>query len=139
LNGDDEWLRQLWPACKRALAYAWRPGGWDGDKDGVMEGAQHNTYDIEFYGPNPLCESWYLAALKACAEMAASVNDLDFAHECKTLFEQGSHWTDAHLFNGEYYVQQVRGIPENEIAKGLRLGMGTKDTLHPDFQAGSAA
>jgi non-lysosomal glucosylceramidase len=137
LNGDDEWLRQLWPACKRALAYAWRPGGWDGDKDGVMEGAQHNTYDIEFYGPNPLCESWYLAALRACTEMAASMNDLDFAHECKNLFQQGSRWTDTHLFNGEYYFQQVRGIPEKEIAQGLRLGAGAKDTLHPDFQAGA--
>jgi non-lysosomal glucosylceramidase len=137
LSGDDKWLRQLWPACKRALAYTWRPGSWDGDKDGVMEGAQSNTYDIEFYGPNPLCESWYLAALKACAEMAASVDDPDFAQGCTNLFEQGSRWTDAHLFNGEYYVQQVRGIPENRIADGLRLGAGAKDTLHPDFQAGS--
>lgn len=137
LNGDDDWLRSLWPACKRALGYAWRTGGWDGDQDGVMEGAQHNTYDIEFYGPNPLCESWYLAALRACAEMATSMNDADFANQCKNLFEQGSRWTDAHLFNGEYYVQQVRGIPEKEIAQGLRLGAGAKDTLHPDFQAGS--
>jgi len=137
LSADDGWLRQLWPACKRALTYAWRPGGWDGDKDGVMEGAQHNTYDIEFYGPNPLCESWYLAALKACAQMAASMDDPDFASECRKLFEQGSRWTDAHLFNAEYYVQQVRGIPEKEIAEGLRLGSGAKDTLHTDFQAGS--
>jgi hypothetical protein len=41
------------------------------------------------------------------------------------------------LFNGEYYVQQVRGVPESQIAEGLRLGSGAKDTLHPDFQAGS--
>lgn len=137
LIANTSWLRELWPACKRALAYAWQPGGWDADKDGVMEGVQSNTYDIEFYGPNPLCESWYLAALKSSAEMAAAVNDVDFASECKHLFEQGSRWTDANLFNGEYYVQQVRGIPANQIADGLRLGMGTRDTLHPDFQAGS--
>ncbi len=137
LSADTSWLRQLWPACKRALAYAWQPGGWDANKDGVMEGVQSNTYDVEFYGPNPLCESWYLAALKSCAEMATAVNDVDFASECKHLFEQGSRWTDANLFNGEYYIQQVRGIPANQIADGLRLGMGTQDTLHPDFQAGS--
>ncbi|MEO6964746.1 MAG: GH116 family glycosyl-hydrolase [Acidobacteriaceae bacterium] len=137
LCADLDWLRQLWPACKRALAYAWQPGGWDANKDGVMEGVQHNTYDIEFYGPNPLCEGWYLAALKACSEMATAVDDAEFASECKRLFEQGSRWTDANLFNGEYYIQQVRGIPENQIADGLREGMGTKDTLHPDFQAGS--
>ena len=66
VSGDTAWLRQLWPACKRAMQFAWRKGGWDGNQDGVMEGVQHNTYDVEFYGPNPLCESWYLAALKGC-------------------------------------------------------------------------
>ncbi len=136
LNADNSWLRQLWPACKRALAYSWRPGGWDGNKDGVMEGVQHNTYDVEFYGPNPLCEGWYLAALKACVEMATAMNDSDFASECKTLFAHGSRWTDENLFNARYYIQQVRGIPENEIASGLRNGAGAEDTLHPDLQAG---
>ena len=136
LNGDDAWLRELWPACKRALAYSWRPGGWDGNKDGVMEGAQHNTYDVEFYGPNPLCEVWYLAALKACAEIAVVMKDAEFATECKKLYEMGKQWTDVNLFEGEFYVQHVQGIPEDQIAKGLRVGMGAKDTLHPEFQAG---
>lgn len=137
LSAENDWLRDLWPTVKRALAFAWRPGGWDGNKDGVMEGAQHNTYDVEFYGPNPLCQSWYLAALKACAEMADSLNDADFATQCKKLFTQGSRWMDANLFNGEYYIQKVRGIPANEIASGLRLpGSGAKDPLHPDFQSG---
>ena len=26
------------------------------NRDGVMEGVQHNTYDVEFYGPNPLVQ-----------------------------------------------------------------------------------
>ena len=70
--GDDEWLRRQWPAAKRALAYAWRPGGWDERKSGVMDGVQHNTYDIELYGPNPMCSTWYLAALRAMEQMARS-------------------------------------------------------------------
>jgi uncharacterized protein (DUF608 family) len=65
LCGDNAWLRRQWPAAKRALAYAWRPGGWDERRFGVMDGVQHNTYDVEFYGPNPMCGSWYLAALRA--------------------------------------------------------------------------
>ena len=137
LCGDNAWLRQLWPACRRALAYAWCPGGWDSNKDGVMEGAQHTTYDVEFYGPNPFCESWYLAALKGAAEMAAAMGETEFAADCQRLYELGSGWTDAHLFNGEYYIQQVQGIPENQIAEGLRNWEGSKDTLHPDFQLGS--
>jgi uncharacterized protein (DUF608 family) len=51
-NGaGDEWLRRLWPGVKKALEYAWKE--WDRDKDGVMEGVQHNTYDIEWHGPHP--------------------------------------------------------------------------------------
>src|SRR5678816_932063 len=63
LSGDTDWLRGLWPMAKKALEFSWVPGGWDGDRDGVMEGAQHNTYDVELYGPNPLCGIWYLVSI----------------------------------------------------------------------------
>jgi non-lysosomal glucosylceramidase len=136
LLGDDEWLRRHWPATKRALAYAWRPGGWDERKFGVMDGVQHNTYDIEFYGPNPMCGTWYLAALRATERMAEAMGDHDLAGSCKQMFERGSRWIDANLFNGEYYVQQIRGIPADRIASGLRIGVGATDTMHPQFQVG---
>jgi hypothetical protein len=29
------------------------------------EGVQHNTYDVELYGPNPLSRIYYLGALRA--------------------------------------------------------------------------
>ena len=51
LSGDDEFLRKLWPQAKKALEFAWEQGSWDSDQDGVMEGEQHNTYDVNFYGP----------------------------------------------------------------------------------------
>ena len=63
VSGDDAWLARLWPAAKASLEYAWC--AWDRDRDGVMEGLQHNTYDIEFWGPNTLCGSFYLGALRA--------------------------------------------------------------------------
>ena len=55
ISGDGDLLRSTWPRAKKALEFAWVPGGWDANRDGVMEGVQHNTYDVEFYGPNPLC------------------------------------------------------------------------------------
>jgi uncharacterized protein (DUF608 family) len=136
LCGDDEWLRRQWPAAKRALAYAWRPGGWDERKTGVMDGVQHNTYDVEFYGPNSMCSTWYLAALRAMEQMAAAMGDADLAGECHRMCEQGSRWIDAHLFNGEYYIQQIRAIPQDKVAGGLIEGYGSKDTMHPLFQLG---
>lgn len=57
LSGDDSLLRSLWPAARRALEFCWIPGGWDADRDGVMEGCQHNTMDVEYYGPNPQMQS----------------------------------------------------------------------------------
>jgi len=136
MSGDDAWLRQQWPAAKRALAYAWRPGGWDERKSGVMDGVQHNTFDVEFYGPNPMCGTWYLAALRASSRMAEAMGEPDLAAECTRMSEQGSRWIDRNLFNGEYYVQQIRGIPLDKIASGLRVGMGSKDTMQPVFQVG---
>jgi len=55
----------------------------------------------------------------------------------RRLFEQGRAWTDAHLFNGEYYEHQVRppGSP-GAVAEGLMIGMGSTDLSHPDFQLG---
>jgi uncharacterized protein (DUF608 family) len=136
LTADDDWLRRQWPAAKRALAYAWRPGGWDERKSGVMDGVQHNTYDVEFYGPNSMCTTWYLAALRAMARMAQAMDELDLAAECNRMADAGSRWVDAHLFNGEYYIQQVRGIPRDQIASGLLNGAGARDPMHPDYQLG---
>lgn len=136
LSGDTEWLESLWPAAKRALSFAWIPGGWDADRDGVMEGVQHNTYDVEFFGPNPLCGVWYLGALRAAEEMARAVGDEHFAVQCRLLFREGSRWIDSNLFNGEYYVQKVRVEPGQTVAKGLRAGMGAADLEHPTYQLG---
>jgi non-lysosomal glucosylceramidase len=60
---------------QEALEFAWIPGGWDADRDGVLEGVQHNTYDVEFYGPNPMCGIYYLGALRAGEEMARATGD----------------------------------------------------------------
>jgi uncharacterized protein (DUF608 family) len=136
LSGDTDWLRTLWPGIKRALEFAWTPGGWDANRDGVMEGVQHNTYDVEFYGPNPLCGIYYLGGLRAGEEMARAVGDSASAVEYRRVFESGSRWIDANLFNGEYYVQKVRGVKKEDIAPSLRGDMGAEDTLNPQYQVG---
>ncbi len=135
LSGDDGWLRETWPRVRKALEFAWVEGGWDADRDGVMEGVQHNTYDVEFYGPNPQCGIYYLGALRAAEEMAKVVGDPSAA-EYRRLFESGRRWIDANLFNGEYYVQKVRGLPKDRIAPALRSSMGSEDTENPEYQLG---
>ncbi|HXK04861.1 MAG TPA: GH116 family glycosyl-hydrolase [Verrucomicrobiae bacterium] len=136
LSGDEAWLRDMWPRVKRAIEFAWVPGGWDADKDGVLEGVQHNTYDVEFYGPNPLCGIFYLGALRAAEEMARAAGDTASASEYRALFERGSKWIDANLFNGEFYVQKIQGIPKDKIAPHLVSNMGSADTENPEYQVG---
>ncbi len=136
ISGDEVLLRASWPRVKRALEFAWVSGGWDANRDGVMEGVQHNTYDVEFYGPNPMCGIYYLGALRAGEEMARAAGDAESALTYMKLFEQGSRWIDANLFNGEYYVQKVRGFQKDEIAGNLRSEMGSENTEKPEYQVG---
>jgi uncharacterized protein (DUF608 family) len=137
ISGDQELLQTTWPRAKKALEFAWVPGGWDANRDGVMEGVQHNTYDVEFYGPNPMCGIYYLGALRAGEEMARAAGDESSAHTYRKLFEQGSRWIDANLFNGEFYIQKVRGWARDEIANNLRSDMGSENTLAPEYQLGT--
>ncbi|MDH5705313.1 MAG: non-lysosomal glucosylceramidase, partial [Candidatus Aminicenantes bacterium] len=172
LSGDTEWLRKLWPKVKAALEFAWEGVGevsedlkwqkdrlhlpWDPDKDGVMEGEQHNTYDIEFYGPNTMTGSLYLAALRAASDMAEGVGDKKKADEYLKIFQKGSKQYDSLLWNGEYYIQKVdvmEGLVvpeylrtpekkcENPACKGKESPGGRKDALEkgdivPKYQYG---
>jgi len=136
LSGDTEWLRGHWPKIQRALSFAWIPGGWDPNRDGVMEGVQHNTYDVEFYGPNPLCGVYYLGALRAAEEMARILGDTTAAADYRRIYDNGRAWIDANLFNGEYYIQKVRSIPKDQIAPTTVGDMGAERPEAPEFQLG---
>ena len=135
LSGDRTFLEQHWEKVKAALAFAWIKGGWDADQDGMMEGVQHNTMDIEYFGPNPQMQFWYMGALRAAEKMALAMNDLSFAETCSKLYSQGSELTDSLIFNGEYYFQKL--VPKKsrkDIAFGLTANMGSKNLEEPDYQ-----
>jgi non-lysosomal glucosylceramidase len=138
LYGDDEWLGRLWPQARKAMEFCWIPGGWDADRDGVMEGCQHNTMDVEYFGPNPQMGAWYLGALRACEEMALRLGEDDFARTCRGLYENGRRYMDENLFNGEYYEHHIRPAKDvAAIAPGLVIGMGAKNLAAPEWQLGS--
>ena len=108
--GDDDWLAALWPSVKKSLEYAWSPHNpdrWDPDKRGVLTGRQHHTLDMELFGPNGWLNGFYLGALKAGAEMAEHLGETESAAEYRAIFKRGKAWMDEHLFNGEYYIQQI--------------------------------
>jgi uncharacterized protein (DUF608 family) len=137
LCGDDAWLARLWPRAKRALEFCWLPGSWDADLDGVIEGCQHNTMDVEYYGPHPQIQGWYLAALRAAAAMARRLDDVGFAERCDELRVRGTEWMDEHLFNGDYFEQQIRPARPEDVRPGLRSDMGPADPTRPTLQLGA--
>jgi uncharacterized protein (DUF608 family) len=116
VSGDTAWLKKLWPQARKAMEYAWT--SWDANKDGLMEGEQHNTYDIEFYGPNSMIGGFYLGALKAATEMAVAMTDWPAAKAYRALYEKGRSNYDAVLWNGEYYVQKYDQVMEKKYQYG---------------------
>lgn len=103
LTGDEAFLARWWPSAKRALEFAWVQ--WDRDRDGLVDGDQHNTYDINFQGPNPLTQFFYLAALRAGEAIARHLGDGESSETYRGLYERGRALTEERLFNGEFFVQ----------------------------------
>jgi uncharacterized protein (DUF608 family) len=106
ISGDRAWLEKIYPAVKRSLGYCMDT--WDPDRRGLIVEPHHNTYDIEFWGPDGMCSSIYLGALTAMADMAMAMNEPDYAEQCRSLAERGAAAMDSQLFNGDYYIQQVQ-------------------------------
>jgi len=104
VSSDGKFLKQNWARIKKSLEFLINE---DADGNGLLEGSQHNTYDINFHGPNTMVGSLYLAALRAGEEMARDVDDKGFADRCRELFESGSKLSVERLFNGEYFIQEV--------------------------------
>ncbi len=131
LSGDHDFLRKNWEQVKKVLSYAWVEKGWDGNRDGVMEGRQHNTMDVDYFGPNPQMGFWYMGALKAAEKMALYMKDKAFARTCERLFTAGSRWMDENLFNGEYYEHKITDPGSFEF-----LNMEDPNVKIPTFQLG---
>ena len=80
--GDLEWLRSLWPGVKKSIEFAWvesNPDRWDPQKTGVLNGRMHHTLDVELFGPDAWLTGFYLAALKAGAEMAEALGEYQYS------------------------------------------------------------
>lgn len=116
LSGDREFLNEVWPAVKRALEFAY--SYWDTDNDGVLDGKQHNTYDIEFFGPNPMTAVLFLAALRAGAELASVMGEHDLEDRYRRTYEAGSRRADEILWNGQYYQQRIEDVDEHKYQYG---------------------
>jgi len=104
ISGDTAWLCALWPKVRASLDYC--IDAWDPERKGWVEEPHHNTYDIEFWGPDGMCTSFYLGALKAAVAMGTALGDNVTGYA--GLLEKGTRRVEADLFDGEYFVQKIQ-------------------------------
>ena len=101
--GDLTWLSAFWGKAVDSVEYCIRT--WDKQEEGVLREPHHNTYDIEFWGADGMCSSFYLGALKAMTLMGAALGE--DTQRYAALFEKGKAYLETKLFNGEYFEQAV--------------------------------
>ena len=104
ISGDTEWLRGLWPRVRQSLNYC--IATWDPDHRGAPFEPHHNTYDVEFWGADGMCGSFYLAALDAAIRMGQTFGD-DVAL-WKKILAAGKRHMEGTLYNGEYFIQDIQ-------------------------------
>jgi len=109
VSGDTNWLRGLWPKVKLSLDYCIEI--WDPEHKGFLVEPHHNTYDIEFWGPDGMCTSFYLGALQAAVTMGQALGEDTVLYG--QLLNSGTGAIENNLFNGEYFIQRIEW-------KGLR-------------------
>ncbi len=103
ISGNTEWMKNLYPFVKKSLDYCIET--WDPRHEGCVTEPHHNTYDIEFWGPDGMCTSFYLGALTSIIEMNKAVNEP--YEEYETLLIKGKAFIESELYDGEYFIQKV--------------------------------
>jgi uncharacterized protein (DUF608 family) len=103
ISGDMEWLRSLWPKVKKSLDFCIET--WDPGHKGLVEEPHHNTYDIEFWGPDGMCTSFYLGALQAAVLMGKALGDEVRLYS--DLLTKGTEYAESKLFDGDYFIQHI--------------------------------
>jgi uncharacterized protein (DUF608 family) len=116
MSADDSFLRRLWPRVKKAIVFMIAR---DANADGLLEGAQPNTLDANWYGKISFISSLYLAMLHAGAAMAHEMGDEELASQCRQIAQRGTH-SILDTYNGEYFVQ----IEDEQHKDKIGVGAG---------------
>jgi uncharacterized protein (DUF608 family) len=137
ISGDGEWLRRLFPKIRLSMDYAIET--WDPRHTGTLEEPHHNTYDIQFWGPDPMCTSIYLGALEAFIEMSAyldteATRNLDFY---RGLLAKGKKVMESELFNGQFFFQKIKwtGLRTTDPISYANNAGYTDDYAFPEAKA----
>ena len=120
ISGDNEWLRKIYPSVKKSMDYCIKT--WDPRSKGVVEEPHHNTYDIEFWGPDGMCTSFYLSALQSIIQMGSFLKkDIRIYQD---LLAKGKTFIETQLYNGEYFEQKIEYKELNAPNPAIAMSYG---------------
>jgi len=122
IGGDTTWLKKIYPMVKSSMD--WCIKTWDPRSVGIIEEPHHNTYDIEFWGPNGMITSFYLGALKAMSEMGKALKQDVTVYNA--LYEKGKKYIETELYDGEYFTQKIQwtGLKAADPVKASEISIG---------------
>jgi len=104
ISGDSNWLKKIFPMVQKSIDYCINT--WDPRHKGVIEEPHHNTYDIEFWGPDGMHTSFYLGSLNAITAMGKFLGkDVSKYQE---LLASGKKMIETELYDGEYFIQKIK-------------------------------
>lgn len=104
IYGNDEWLKLIFPYAQSSLDYS--ISTWDPKHKGAIEEPHHNTYDIEFWGPSGMINSYYTGALQALVKMGTYLGKDMSKYEA--LLNKSIVYMENKLYDGEYFIQDIR-------------------------------
>lgn len=124
ISGDAEWLVKMYPMVKNSIDYC--IATWDPEKKGVVVEPHHNTYDIEFWGPDGMCTGFYLGALSAMITMSTFLKKKKDAVYYNGIYDTGRTFMESSLFDGEYFNQkiQIDGLKAPNPVEASKRSMG---------------
>lgn len=142
ISGDTDWLKRLWPAAKRSLDFC--IATWDPNATGTLVEPHHNTYDIEFWGADGMCTSFYLGALAAASAMGKACGADVANYEARLAKGQQAMTTT--LWSGDWFIQKVQwkglhaGDPVKNVSGGVNYSREAAELLRregPKYQYGT--
>ena len=104
ISGNTNWLKGIFPNICKSMDYCIKV--WDPRETGALEEPHHNTYDIEFWGPDGMCTSFYIGALQAIVLMGKALNEDVSSYE--TLMAKSKTYLETKLYDGEYFIHDIR-------------------------------
>ena len=104
VSGDSNWMKKIFPMVQKSMDYS--IATWDPRHAGVIEEPHHNTYDIEFWGPDGMHTSFYVGALQAIIAMGKFIGKDVTTYQ--QLHTSGKKMMETVLYDGEFFIQQIK-------------------------------